>query len=391
MNVKENQQVSNVVVLALVGIPGAGKSTLARRIQDLSVTPHAADHSKASKTEPQQPKTEPQRETGSPWWCQHENCLESCVAFQSKAALQEHSQSYHQKGTFDAIKNLINTESESSTKGSSMSYAVRVLCVDDVVFDPLIHSDESTRLSVEAVEPNLGSWREQRRAILDTLESWIKEVPLLSTESSHSTKQDTTHIFIVDDNLYYSSMRYQLYQLVREYSVGYAQIHVECSLDTAIDRDGKRDRPIGESVIRRMASKLEPPSTRENKWETFSIAVKVDDSTPISVFDKICKLVESARKAPSMPAPRMDPALIAAARLETAASIRHQFDVATRKIMAQAMASATAKECGKKTELQQTGKKLNNLRKKLMSECMKKNADEVTSLIELFKREAGIN
>jgi len=91
------------------------------------------------------------------------------------------------------------------------------------------------------------TWREERSKIL-------KKVSLL-IESSLGHSNDL--VVILDDNMYYRSMRYEFYKLARKYCVCYGQVYFKVDLERAILIDSKRkEGRVGEEVIVKMSNKL---------------------------------------------------------------------------------------------------------------------------------------
>ncbi|KAF6110938.1 phosphoseryl-tRNA kinase [Phyllostomus discolor] len=79
---------------------------------------------------------------------------------------------------------------------------------------------------------------------------------------------------ILDDNFYYQSMRYEVYQLARKYSLGFCQVFLDCSLETCLERNGQRPRALPADTIQLMARKIEEPNPKKNAWEHNSLTVQ---------------------------------------------------------------------------------------------------------------------
>ncbi|KAK7918634.1 hypothetical protein WMY93_009918 [Mugilogobius chulae] len=99
-------------------------------------------------------------------------------------------------------------------------------------------------------------------------------------------------VFLLDDNFYYPSMRYEVYQLARKHSLGFCQIFLHCDLETCIRRNQKRAEPVSSEVMEEMERRFEPPNAQKNIWEQNSIRISTTDrldSADISVgFDLVC-------------------------------------------------------------------------------------------------------
>lgn len=125
---------------------------------------------------------------------------------------------------------------------------------------------------------------------------------------SQPVVSDASHkplIFLMDDNFYYSSMRYEAHQLARKCkpstvvsaqvfisqsinlkcffsdSLGFCQVYLNCDLELCISRNERRSQPVQAKVIREMKMRFEPPNPEKNLWEKNSISL-----TSIDVFSK---------------------------------------------------------------------------------------------------------
>uniref|UniRef100_G1PYM2 Phosphoseryl-tRNA kinase n=1 Tax=Myotis lucifugus TaxID=59463 RepID=G1PYM2_MYOLU len=77
-----------------------------------------------------------------------------------------------------------------------------------------------------------------------------------------------------DDNFYYRSMRYEVYQLARKYSLGFCQLFLDCPLETCVQRNGQRPGALPAETIRLMRGKMEEPNPEKNAWEHNSLTVR---------------------------------------------------------------------------------------------------------------------
>lgn len=136
--------------------------------------------------------------------------------------------------------------------------------------------DKLFPLNTEAIE--LGAFKVSRNQYLtltEALISYIRYETPMTKEFKDFTiecndKQDI--ILLMDDNNYYRSMRYKFYQLAKQYELSFVQIMIKCDVIEACNRDGQRANPVGETIIRQMALKFEPPN-RINKWEVNTLIV----------------------------------------------------------------------------------------------------------------------
>ncbi|XP_059517793.1 L-seryl-tRNA(Sec) kinase isoform X3 [Myotis daubentonii] len=81
-------------------------------------------------------------------------------------------------------------------------------------------------------------------------------------------------LLILDDNFYYRSMRYEVYQLARKYSLGFCQLFLDCPLETCVQRNSQRSGALPAETIRLMGAKMEEPNPEKNAWEHNSLMVR---------------------------------------------------------------------------------------------------------------------
>ncbi|XP_072480934.1 L-seryl-tRNA(Sec) kinase [Notamacropus eugenii] len=79
---------------------------------------------------------------------------------------------------------------------------------------------------------------------------------------------------ILDDNFYYQSMRYEVYQLARKYSSGFCQLFLDCPIESCLERNRQRSKPVPDEIILQMARKIESPNIQKNAWEHNSLTVR---------------------------------------------------------------------------------------------------------------------
>ena len=60
---------------------------------------------------------------------------------------------------------------------------------------------------------------------------------------------------------------------------GYIQLYVYVSVEVAVQRDSQRPRPVGKTVIQKMAFQFQCPKPEQRKWEKFTITVQSDLET----------------------------------------------------------------------------------------------------------------
>ena len=83
-------------------------------------------------------------------------------------------------------------------------------------------------------------------------------------------------VVLIDDNCYYSSMRYEYHQMARKFKTGFCQLTLQIEVNEALQRNEKREDRVPCDVIKNMAAKFEAPNPLTNSWERFSFALECD-------------------------------------------------------------------------------------------------------------------
>ncbi|XP_035519040.1 L-seryl-tRNA(Sec) kinase [Morone saxatilis] len=234
-----------------------------------------------------------------------------------------------------------------------------------VPYDDLIPEDAfQTRVVEDGVklQEMHTEWKLHRQAVLRCIEQFL-EKPQVLTELPSSCQIDRAAweqcirallqpealdrsqaereplLFLLDDNFYYPSMRYEVYQLARKYSLGFCQVYLECNLESCISRNQSRSEPIPTEVILEMVKRLEPPNPQKNPWETNSISLNTKDNLSKCDIQRVMELISSALSNPLIP--HVDNTeQTEADRLKCATSVVHQADQACRRLISEAMKTA---------------------------------------------------
>lgn len=159
---------------------------------------------------------------------------------------------------------------------ASSSLKVVHICFDDFIkFDATIDLENSTfkckrKLLLEQLEQLIQCLKDSSITQLEQLnKSLIQEFnckfPIEMPQSP------SKYLILVDDNMYYRSMRYQVFQIARRTITGYFQTFFNASLKSAMSRNRERPDPVPEEVISRMFYKLEKPNDNICKWEKNTI------------------------------------------------------------------------------------------------------------------------
>ncbi|XP_068439724.1 L-seryl-tRNA(Sec) kinase [Clinocottus analis] len=235
-----------------------------------------------------------------------------------------------------------------------------------VPYDDLIPEQAFLTRVVEEVDgaiPNRHTeWKLHREAVLRCVEQFLEKPQVLAElpnscqinraaweqciqalrqpEALDSLQADQAPlVFLLDDNFYYPSMRYEVHQLARKYSLGFCQVYLRCDLESCISRNQTRSEPIPTEVILEMVKRLESPNPQKNSWETNSISLNTTDDLSKCDIQKVMELISCALSNPLSPAVD-NTEQKEADRLKYATSVVHQTDQACRRHISEAMKTA---------------------------------------------------
>ncbi|KAM7329449.1 hypothetical protein ACRRTK_011062 [Alexandromys fortis] len=244
-------------------------------------------------------------------------------------------------------------------------WAVGVLSYDDVL-PPALPDDVST-------QPRPSQWKMFRQELLKHLECFLVAVtregqmsaPPNRTETMWEDfitclkKQDlifsaaheaqpcqllaktaaSRRLFLVlDDNFYYQSMRYEVYQLARKYSLGFCQLFLDCPLETCLLRNGQRPQPLPNETIRLMERKIEKPNSEKNAWEHNSLVIPSSSCSleaSVEVTDLLLTALENPIKCVEDNTEQKE-----TDRIICSTNILHQADETLRRTISQTMKEA---------------------------------------------------
>ncbi|KAM4774436.1 L-seryl-tRNA(Sec) kinase [Cyanocitta cristata] len=198
-------------------------------------------------------------------------------------------------------------------------------------------------------------------------------------------------VLLLDDNFYYQSMRYEVYQLARKYSLGFCQLFLECPLECCLQRNRLRSDPVPEQTIHLMARKIEMPDLRKNTWEQHSLILSSSDCISED-NEQIMNLLTTALENPERPNEE-DVEQKEAARAICAASAVHQADQACRRVISQAMRDAKGKNV-LPSEMKSMAEELNRLKAEFLEDLRQgktlktQYSDPATRVISSFQHEA---
>ncbi|ELW69706.1 L-seryl-tRNA(Sec) kinase [Tupaia chinensis] len=143
---------------------------------------------------------------------------------------------------------------------------------------------------------------------------------------------------VLDDNFYYQSMRYEVYQLARKYSLGFCQLFLDCPLEACLQRNSQRTRALPAETIHLMERKLEKPSPEKNAWEHNSLTIPsqtYSSEVSLEVTELLLMALENPVKYVEDNTEQKE-----ADRIICSTSVLHKADQTLRRIVSQTMKEA---------------------------------------------------
>ncbi|XP_044301527.1 L-seryl-tRNA(Sec) kinase isoform X2 [Varanus komodoensis] len=144
--------------------------------------------------------------------------------------------------------------------------------------------------------------------------------------------------FILDDNFYYRSMRYEVYRLARQYTLGFCQLFLDCCVEVCLDRNSQRKQPLPEETICTMVQKIEVPNPEKYTWEQNSLILKNTGHSPEDNL-QVLSLLSTTLENPVKPLEE-NTEQKAVDRAICAVNVLHQADQAVRRTVSQVMQNA---------------------------------------------------
>ncbi|NXP95994.1 PSTK kinase, partial [Passerina amoena] len=292
-------------------------------------------------------------------------------------------------------------------------WACALLAYDELI--PPAEAFRSPPRSLAFLSPQVPGWKQSRRELLQCLEGLLRALltgaplpgpaqpgwprflrccrreRLLPAAHGEPGAASRPLVLLLDDNFYYQSMRYEVYQLARKYSLGFCQLFLECPVECCLQRNSLRSDPVPEQTIQLMARKMEMPDPRKNTWEQHSLILSSSDGISEDEY-QIMNLLATALENPERPNEE-DTEQKEAARAICAASAVHQADQACRRAISEAMQDARGKNV-LPSEMKSLAEELNKLKAEFLEDLRQGKTlktqyyDPATSVISSFQQEA---
>ncbi|XP_062070875.1 L-seryl-tRNA(Sec) kinase [Lepus europaeus] len=145
-------------------------------------------------------------------------------------------------------------------------------------------------------------------------------------------------LLLLDDNFYYRSMRYEVYQLARKHALGFCQLFLDCPLETCLRRNGRRPQALPSETIRLMETRLERPDPGNHAWERRSLTVEgpaCSAEASLEVTDLLLTALENPVKYVEENMEQKE-----ADRIICSANVLHRADQTLRRIVSLTMKEA---------------------------------------------------
>ncbi|XP_023297582.2 L-seryl-tRNA(Sec) kinase [Lucilia cuprina] len=211
---------------------------------------------------------------------------------------------------------------------------------------------------------NPTQYKEQREQLLQNLSTIINNfknsnnlaTKLLTLRDFYRNHQQKDVVILCDDNHYYRSMRYKLYQLARKHNIGFCQIYLETSLELALERNSFRNviGKVPNDVIVEMSKRLEAPNASTYKWEDNTLILRNFDRKIIS--EDIVAYFTQFLDVP------VQPLQLSVSKIRTSQSLVHELDLLMRKRISALIRSEVEKN------KKMFAKNLNDQRKEILKQ-----------------------
>ncbi|KAH8400153.1 hypothetical protein KR215_008039 [Drosophila sulfurigaster] len=140
---------------------------------------------------------------------------------------------------------------------------------------------------------NNKDYKAQRYNILNLLSQLIDALRMSSPLATQlppqlvlpmTTNESSNYLIVCDDNHYYQSMRYKLYQLCRSRGCLYAQLYLATPLATCLQRNVAREEQhqVPATIIEQMHKRLEVPNNQN--WQRHQLTIQELNNVVICAF-----------------------------------------------------------------------------------------------------------
>lgn len=188
--------------------------------------------------------------------------------------------------------------------------------------------DEHIRVNFGSLSE--GDYKQAREELLVAVEDFMSQLQKNENNSDQLTQTITSHklglsqnlinlrsncpaLVILDDNMYFRSMRQRVRAICRKLDCKHFQIFLKSSLESAMVRNSNRSQPVPDDVIAKMFDQLEAPTN----IRTIVIEQLLTD-------DRLASLLKDRIEEPEKLEEQ-------AAKISQQQSLIHEMDIITRK------------------------------------------------------------
>lgn len=337
---------TNIVIVTLVGLPGAGKSTLCQKLVDyLNTQPsmkfihsiHICYDDVVPLSEQERFAQHKQRQNlnsndHSNWKSARQDIYTKIDKLLGCLASNDQDVSYLYNVLLDS--GLLKFDSTSVINNDT---AVS----NNIVPEPSLLNKGNTPVASNNADIPIINSNKQISSNITCIPTSI--APVSSTIPSHTIvvkESKPMYVLLLDDNFYYRSMRYEHYKLARKHGTGFCQVYVECSTEVALEHNMQRISKVPEEVVRAMAEKLQPPCPNQHSWEAatyivqFKAELRVEHNSRFvpENLAKIWEMICQCSLSPVLPV-EDNSTKIAESRIQCSQSVAHQADLKLRAIV----------------------------------------------------------
>lgn len=174
-----------------------------------------------------------------------------------------------------------------------------------VCYDDIISPTEQRKLAYSAQKLDsegnglqvTNKWKLAREAVAKTVNHLVEvitrdtldAVQLLALVKDYGFKTNLTKadpvtglfVILIDDNLYYRSMRHAYYSMAAQHKVSFCEVFINSSIVTAKlnNKNRRPDEVVPGDVMERMAENIEPPEPAKYHWEKYCVYLKPETPT----------------------------------------------------------------------------------------------------------------
>lgn len=218
-----------------------------------------------------------------------------------------------------------------------------------------INFDEMLEINFENLAD--GVYKQIREEFFEKIEKFIEKFKQtdtalqdlkISSNFIHMKHDNAITLIILDDNMYYRSMRQRVRQICKNCDCNYFQIFMKCTLNDALMRNSVRSSNVTDSVIERMLNDLEIPINSR------TIIIEIEKIDRNALLNDLNDRIENPERLTECPEIKQ----------QQQQSIIHEIDLITRKevrIRMEELRGSTASD-----NLKAISQKLNDKRKEFM-------------------------